>query len=62
MSESFSEIAIRLGAEKIVAGINWTWANGFKTRESAEEFCKTPNIETRGVYDGAGGTFDVRFR
>ena len=62
MAESFSQIAIRLGAKEIDRGINWTWANGFDTRESAEEFCKTPNIETRGVYDGEDGTFDVRFR
>lgn len=53
--------ARKLGAT-VQGGINWTWANGFPTMQAAQEFERTPGMETRGVYPGKDGTFDVRFR
>lgn len=50
---------------EISNGINWIWANGFKSKEHAEEFdkyCNNNNCETRGVYGDASTNYAVRFR
>lgn len=55
--------AIELGAT-ISRGCNWTWANGFPSREIADQFnqwCENNGFETRGVYPNSTGG-DVRFR
>ena len=63
----WAERAKALGA-MIDDGINWTWANGFPTREKAEQFIRDfPEMETRGIYpdnnpDGSIRSYSVRFR
>jgi hypothetical protein len=63
----YADRAQALGA-KIDDGINWTWANGFPTREAAEQFIREfPEMETRGVYpdtdkEGSIVSYSVRFR
>jgi hypothetical protein len=50
---------------RVSPGINWNWVYGFKTRELAEQFddyCLESGLETRGIYYGGSGTYDVRFR
>lgn len=64
---SWAKRAEELGAS-ISDGINWTWANGFPTREAAEQFIREfPEMETRGIYpdnDKLGNivSYSVRFR
>ena len=60
------EFAKTLNPEiQIDNGINWIWAYGFTSKQDAEsfdKFCCSNNCETRGVYSGSNGTYDVRFR
>lgn len=56
--------ALELGATNIDGGINWTWAEGFPTKEIAQQFIdEFPRMETRGVYPPHHGSgWSVRFR
>lgn len=62
---TITELAHSLGAtDPCDNGINWTWSNGFPTRESAEQFCKALDergYEHRGVYP-RDNVWDVRWR
>ena len=64
MRQEFVKWAKDHGAT-IDVGINWTWANGFPDKETAEKFIRAfPDMETRGVYRDNPflTTYSVRFR
>ncbi len=60
------EAAVHLGAE-VEQSINWKWANGFATEESAQQFLvylDRYGYDHRGIYApwGEETTWSVRFR
>jgi hypothetical protein len=59
--------AYDLGASNVDRAINWIWAVGFPTKESAETFIQwleDNNYEHRGIYPARGTktTYDIRYR
>jgi hypothetical protein len=61
----YEAAAFKHGASSVSEGINWCFANGFPTQRAAFAFLKDPscvNMEARGIYTDAIGTFSVRFR